>query len=181
MTVAIAYALALLAVQPSAPLDEKLLCSLADALLVWSPPEPGNLCGPPFPMIGCGQRGIFAKDRRPVFRFTYGGQKVAGRGYPKDPCAARGIWLYGANRRMPPGSSTYIDVDLNRTTAGELRFMMTFGFRGGTLGCGSSRGVARLEEGRWILVDQDGKLEKPGCTYTKEQVLGCKDGGLTSR
>ena len=181
MTLVIAYALALVAVQPGAPLDEKLLCSLADALLVWSPPETGNVCSPPFPMIGCGQRGIFAKDRRPVFRFTYGGEKAASRGYPKDSCGARGIWLYGANRKMPPGSTTYIDVELYRTPADELGFTMTFGFRGGTLGCGSFRGIARLEEGRWTIVDQNGEREKPGCTYTKEQVLGCKDGGLTSR
>jgi hypothetical protein len=187
MTTAIAYILAVVAAQSSALPNERMLCSLADALLVWSPPDDrDDGCIPPFAVTDCGRGGLFATDRRPVFRFTYDGEKDASLGYPKDSCGARGIWLFGTSGQMPPGSFKYIHVELDRMRRREVMFTMTLGSDGGTYGCGQFRGVARLKEGRWKITGLNGgrpirKHDNPDCRYTKEEVLGCKDGGLTSR
>jgi hypothetical protein len=186
MTLAIAYLLAAAATQTTSPPSERLLCSLADALLVWSPPDPGTGCILPFAMSDCTRAGLFANDRRPVFRFSYEGAAESGWGYPKDSCGARGIWLSRPNGQMPPGASIYVEVSLERVKLREVAFTMTLGADGGTLGCGSFRGIAYLRKGRWKVIGVNGgrpirKRDNPACRYTKEQVLGCSDGGLTGR
>ena len=186
MTLAIAYLLALAATPTNSPPSEPLLCSLADALLVWSPPVAGTGCILPFAMSDCTRAGLFADDHRPVFRFSYDGAAKAGWGYPKDSCAARGIWLSRPDGQMPPGASLYVEVSLERMKPREVTFTLTLGTDGGTLGCGAFMGVARFAKGRWKLIGINGgrpirKRDNPTCRFTKAEVLGCNDGGLTRR
>jgi hypothetical protein len=164
---------------------QRTLCSLADALLVWSPPDPGAGCILPFAMSDCSRNGLFSDDRRPVFRFSYAGAAQAGWGYPKNSCGARGIWLSRPDGPMPPGASIYIEISLERMKPREVTFTMTLGADGGTFGCGEFRGLARFAKGQWKVVGMNGgrpirKRDNPACRYTKEHVLG-RHGGLTSR
>jgi hypothetical protein len=108
--------------------SEGMLCSLAEALLVWSPPIFDDGCVQPLAMH-CGRSGVFATDGRPVVRFRYKGDGRAKWAFPNSPCAARGIWLYKTGGRMPPGAHDYLQVSLDRIRPGEIQFdlaLLTF-------------------------------------------------------
>jgi hypothetical protein len=88
---------------------------------------------------------------------------------------------------MPPGASEYVQVFLDRVRPREVTFTMNLGAPpDSTAGCGEFRGVARYKNGRWKLIGMNGqrpirKHDNPACNFTKEQVLGCDEGGLTRR
>jgi hypothetical protein len=161
--------------------SEPLLCSLAEALLIWSPPVDGagDGCVLPFAM-GCGGRALFAGDGRPVVGLFYKGADKGSWAYPNDPCAARGLWLYKRGGRMPPGAHEMLKVDISRARPLEVWFTLTEGDANGTAGCGEFRGIARYKNGKWELVlTQPGPSrtqDNPSCQFTKEQVFHCNDG-----
>ena len=168
--------------------SEQALCSLADALVVWSPPVPGEGCVSPLAK-GCGGKLLVASDGRPVVRFRYKGDKDARWAYPKSPCSDRGVWLYKTDGQMPVGAVGYLQVDLDRISRREIRFNLSMGSPPDTImGCGEFNGVARYARGRWRLFltgirphPNRPLPENPKCHFTKSEVLDCIEGGPTSR
>ena len=181
----------LLAVGGGNPADlpsEQALCSLADALVVWSPPVPGEGCVSPLAK-GCGGKLLVASDGRPVVRFRYKGDKNATWAYPKSPCSDRGVWLYRTDGQMPAGAGGYLQVYLDRISRREIRFNLSMGSPPDTImGCGEFNGIARYARGRWRLFLTGFRPypnrplpENPKCHFTKEEVLDCTEGGPTWR
>jgi hypothetical protein len=169
--------------------SEGMLCSLAEALLVWSPPDGDDRgCIEPLAMR-CGRGGVFASDGRAVVRFRYKGDSRARWAFPNAPCAARGIWLYKTRGRMPTGAHEYLQVFLDNIRPGEIEFDLTLGAPPeGTFGCGEFHGVAQYKNGKWELFsvrftpDPERRIPvNPNCQFTKEQVFNCSGGGPTSR
>jgi hypothetical protein len=171
--------------QAAALPSEGALCSLAESLLLWSPPISEQGCVLPFAM-DCGRKGLFAADGRPVVRFRYRGDERATWAFPNAPCGARGIWLYKTGGEMPPGAGLYLQVFLERIRPREIKFDLTLGGPPeGTLGCGEFHGIARYVKGKWKLflthMGPPRIQDNPSCRFTKEQVFHCNEGGPTSR